>query len=139
MQVSRHLPLEFFAGLVVSVLVATLTFTGCGSSNSNSGKTQTSGAHDFPTMTDNYFDRGHRAYLDNCSRCHGTRTESVHQWLAGEPFSEFHIKSLVRKGSQVMPPIPTNVLDDFTLNELLDYLRIVRRTTEPDTSAISAS
>ena len=125
------------ACIVVSALLLSVASMagGCASSESNqSEQSKSSGPDEFPLMVDNYFDLGRRAYLDNCSRCHGIRMQEVHKWLAARPFTTFRVKSLVRNGSQVMQSIPDYVLDDYTLNQLIEYMRIVRRSAELDTS-----
>ena len=86
-------------------------------------------------MTDDYLDRGHRAYLDNCGRCHGLSNQDVHTWLAMRPFSEFQIKGVVRNGRESMPAFSQALIDDFTLNELIDFMRIVRRSTPDSTGS----
>ena len=124
--------------IIISTLLLAVASMAGGCASSESGQSEqskSSGPDEFPSMADNYFDLGRRAYLDNCSRCHGIRVQQVHKWLAAQPFSSFHIKSLIRNGSQVMQPIPDYVLDDYTMNQLIEYLRIVRRTSELDTSA----
>src|SRR4051812_19054975 len=86
---------------------------GCASSQSDKDSSAGSGADErstasdeLPTMEDNYYDRGHRAYLDNCSRCHGMRSSQVHAWLEQWSFSERRIRSYVRNGSSAMPAFP---------------------------------
>lgn len=71
--------------------------------------------------------RGQLVYMKNCYRCHQGGEGGLGPAL-NRPFPDAVIRTQVRHGLGAMPSFPPDMIRDCDLEELLAYLKAVRRS-----------
>lgn len=72
-------------------------------------------------------ERGRRVFLDNCQACHPGGEGGVGPALNNKPFPAFLIDVQVRHGLGGMPAFSRAEITDHQLDDLVVYLRQLRR------------
>jgi mono/diheme cytochrome c family protein len=104
--------------LVFSVLLA-----GCGTSR----RSETLG--NAPELT-GAEENGRLVFMQNCNACHVGGSGSLGPSLNDKPLPEFLMRFQVRHGLGVMPSFPEDKISEAELDDLMDYLKALRRGGE---------
>jgi mono/diheme cytochrome c family protein len=70
---------------------------------------------------------GRVIYMKNCYRCHQGGEGGLGPAL-NHPMPDFVIRTQVRRGLGAMPALPPHQLDDGDLEDVIAYLKAVRRS-----------
>jgi mono/diheme cytochrome c family protein len=70
--------------------------------------------------------RGERVFMTECHACHAGGEAGVGPSLNEKPAPRFLMRLQVRQGLGAMPAFPPSRIDDRALEDLLDYVLVLR-------------
>ena len=71
--------------------------------------------------------RGERAYMYYCDKCHPGGGKGLGPAIKNKPLPGFLIKAQVRAGLGAMPSFPDELLPDEHLNDLVKYIKEMKK------------
>ena len=81
-----------------------------------------------PVLLNEQAERGRVVFMTNCHQCHPGGEAGLGPALNDKPFPEFLKKFQVRRGLGTMPSFSEQQISDEQLEELMEYLKAVRRS-----------
>jgi mono/diheme cytochrome c family protein len=109
---------KVLAGLVITLL---LLQAGCGSARRSepiAGPLKI----DSPAVKN-----GQKIFMEHCNQCHPQGETGLGPALNNKPLPGFMVRFQVRKGLGAMPAFSKKEISDEQLNEMLEYIRAMRR------------
>lgn len=76
--------------------------------------------------------RGEVSFFRHCNECHPQGESGLGPSLNEKPLPEFLIKNQVRNPIAIMPPFSDEVLPPEELDDLVEYLKAIRRADDED-------
>jgi mono/diheme cytochrome c family protein len=73
--------------------------------------------------------RGQIVFMKNCHQCHPGGEAGLAPAINNKPFPEFLKKFQVRHGLGAMPSFSDGRISDDELDDLMEYLKTLRRST----------
>lgn len=71
--------------------------------------------------------RGERVFMRECHACHPGGEAGLGPSLNDKPAPRFLLRTQVRRGLGAMPAFPETRIDDRAMEDLLDYVLVLRR------------
>ena len=87
-----------------------------------------------PAPLDERAERGRAVFMTNCHQCHPGGEAGLGPALNDKPFPEFLKKFQVRHGLGTMPSFSEQKISDEQLDDLMEYLKALRRARPVRTS-----
>jgi mono/diheme cytochrome c family protein len=81
-----------------------------------------------PLVLDARAERGRAVFMTNCYQCHPGGEAGLGPALNDKPFPEFLKKFQVRHGLGTMPSFSESKISDEQLEDLMQYLKALRRS-----------
>ena len=88
-----------------------------------------------PAALDQRAERRRAVFMTNCHQCHPGGEAGLGPALNDKPFPEFLKKFQVRHGLGTMPSFSEQKISDEQLDDLMEYLKALRRARPVRTSA----
>jgi mono/diheme cytochrome c family protein len=88
-----------------------------------------------PVALDERAERGRTVFMTNCHQCHPGGEAGLGPALNDKPFPEFLKKFQVRHGLGTMPSFSEQKISDEQLDDLMEYLKALRRARPVRASA----
>jgi mono/diheme cytochrome c family protein len=88
-----------------------------------------------PQTLDQRAERGRAVFMANCHQCHPGGEAGLGPALNDKPFPEFLKKFQVRRGLGTMPSFSEQEISDEQLDDLMEYLKALRRARPVRTAA----
>lgn len=77
--------------------------------------------------------RGQQVFMRHCTQCHDGGAGSLGPAINDKPLPGFMIRLQVRQGFGAMPGFSDEKISDAELNDVIDYLRALRRAGATET------
>lgn len=77
--------------------------------------------------TDPQVERGQHVFMEYCNGCHPGGAGGLGLAINDKPLPDFAIRTQVRRGLGVMPGFSEEIISDEELNDLVVYLKTLRR------------
>lgn len=103
------------------LLAAAVLLAGCGSAR----RGEAVGA--VPALDTPGEQRGQLVFMRHCTQCHNGGAGSLGPAINDKPLPGFMIRLQVRQGFGAMPGFSKKKISDTQLDDLVDYLRALRR------------
>jgi mono/diheme cytochrome c family protein len=88
-----------------------------------------------PVALDQRAERGRTVFMASCHQCHPGGEAGLGPALNDKPFPEFLKKFQVRHGLGTMPSFSEQKISDEQLDDLMEYLKALRRARPVQTAA----
>lgn len=89
-----------------------------------------------PVALDERAERGRAVFMTSCHQCHPGGEAGLGPALNDKPLPEFLKKFQVRHGLGTMPSFPEEKISDQQLDDLMEYLKALRRS-RPGAAAVA--
>lgn len=112
------IPSRFYFSLVCAVL---LLIVGCGSARRDEPIAPPISLSSRPALL------GEEVFMHRCNQCHPRGEAGLGPALNNKPLPGFMVKFQVRHGLGAMPAFSEKELSDFDLNNVVAYIKTIRR------------
>lgn len=106
--------------LVLAISIA-LSIVGCGSARRGEPFTRSI------VPADAQVEHGAKVFYEHCHKCHTGGEAALGPALNNKPLPGFMLRLQVRRGLGAMPSFPEDKIDDRELDDLIAYLKELRR------------
>jgi mono/diheme cytochrome c family protein len=108
--------------VLCAIALFAITLSGCSSARRGEPFTQRTLAGS-PNIT-----RGEHVFFEHCHQCHTGGESALAPALNNKPLPGFMIRLQTRRGLGAMPAFPESKISDDELDDLVAYLKALRKT-----------